>query len=83
MVFWGVGDPYPSEKCLRIAHPHGVIPKAVASVPVGDLVRFWLRRVREGSLTGGGGGPQRFYDTMGVCNPEALFGGIGVPSPPN
>ena len=22
------------------------------------------------------------YDTMGVCNPEALFGGIGVPPPP-
>ena len=22
-----------------------------------------------------------FYDTMGVCNPRALFGGIGVPPP--
>ena len=25
----GWGDPYPSEKCLRFAHPHGVIKNAL------------------------------------------------------
>ena len=29
-----------------------------------------------------GGSTAFFYDTMGVCNPEALVGGIGVPPPP-
>ena len=40
MVFWGwEGDPFPSKKCLRIAHPDGVIKNDVDSpVPTGP---FW------------------------------------------